>query len=287
MTTLLLIVAACSTAPVQEPLPPTDEIFQIAVDGVFREYQLYIPENAFAGAPLVVMLHGFTQTHIAFKELSAMDRVADQHGFVVVYPLGTQAFGQPHWNAGLELSQVDDVFFIETLVETLQDTYQLSDDVFVSGFSNGGFMAYTLMCETKGLIRAIAPVAALMSGNTYEDCENPDPISILHIHGTSDLVVPAFMPMIPFGGFGGGPVLLEMLSFIKERFSLPEWIETDYNERVRYLRSVHETSRIELYLIEDYGHFWPSNTSPERRVESLDASTIIWEFFETFIDDTP
>ena len=285
--TVLFTLYGCTTEAEKILLPPTDAIFQIDVDGVVREYQLYIPENTFEGAPLVVMLHGFTQTHLAFKELSQMDRVADQHSFVVVYPLGTRAFGQPHWNAGLELSQIDDVFFLESLIETLKKTYTLGDDVFVSGFSNGGFMAYTLMCESQGLIKAIAPVAALMSGNTFGTCETPDEISIMHIHGTNDFVVPAFTPMIPFGGFGGGPVLFDMLSFIKETFDLPEWQENDYNETVRYFESIGSLNRIELYIIADYGHFWPSSVSEERFVDAFEASEMIWQFFETFIKDTP
>src|SRR3954466_13945063 len=37
-------------------------------------------------APLVVMLHGCTQTAASFSSGSLMNRTADRHGFVVAYP---------------------------------------------------------------------------------------------------------------------------------------------------------------------------------------------------------
>jgi poly(hydroxyalkanoate) depolymerase family esterase len=37
-------------------------------------------------APLVVMLHGCTQTAAAFSSGSLMNRTADRHGYVVAYP---------------------------------------------------------------------------------------------------------------------------------------------------------------------------------------------------------
>ena len=280
---VIFLLAGCQVEEEKILLPPTDALFQIEVDGIFREYQLYIPENTFEGAPLVVMLHGFTQTHLELQAISQMDQVADEHQFVVVYPLGTSAFDQPHWNAGLTLSQVDDVFFIETLIQTLQETYSLSEDAFVSGYSNGGFMAYTLMCESDR-IKAIAPVAALMSENTFNDCDRPAEIPVLHIHGTDDFVVPAFNPMIPFFGFGGGPVLLDLMEHLRSEFDLPEFEESRYNERVTRLETKSPQTSITLYLIEGYPHVWPSARNVQTNDASFEASSIIWDYFSSWLD---
>jgi polyhydroxybutyrate depolymerase len=288
ITLFLFVLAACETEITKVPIEPVDAMFQIEVDGITREYQLYIPENTFEGAPLVVMLHGFTQTHLQLKALSEMDAVADEHAFAVVYPLGTRdrLLNQPHWNAGLELSEVDDVFFIETLIQTLQETYSLSqNDVFISGFSNGGFMAYTLLCETNNLFKAIAPVSGLMSSETAASCEAPDPVNILHIHGTADAVVPALTPMFPIFGFGGGPILMDLLETLRLSYDLPAFTESNYKDSILKMSTSSTTQTIELYLIDDYGHFWPSAARTETFDPGLEASIVIWDFFARFVDE--
>ena len=285
---IVLVLAACQAPEEKVLLPATDAIFQMDVDGIAREYQLYIPENTYEGAPLVVMLHGFTQTHLDLKALSQMDAVADQHQFVVVYPLGTRAFGAPHWNAGLSLSQVDDVFFLETLITMLQDTYSLSrNNLFISGFSNGGFMAYTMLCESSLEISAIAPVAGLMSGQTFETCTSPTPTSVLHIHGTADFIVPPEAPMIPLFGFGGGPPLLDLFNSLNETFFLPPFERVLYNETVETYKAQNNDLFLALYLIEGYGHLWPSERNNLDVNPGFEASELIWDYFKQTIKVTP
>ena len=53
-----------------------------------RSYKLYIPANATPGKlmPLVVMLHGCTQTPDDFATGTGMNRLADERGLIVAYP---------------------------------------------------------------------------------------------------------------------------------------------------------------------------------------------------------
>ena len=53
-----------------------------------RPYFVYTPENYHAGeeVPLVVMLHGCTQTATDFASGTKMNQLADQYRFIVVYP---------------------------------------------------------------------------------------------------------------------------------------------------------------------------------------------------------
>jgi poly(hydroxyalkanoate) depolymerase family esterase len=53
-----------------------------------RSYKLYIPAHATPGAlmPLVVMLHGCTQTPDDFATGTGMNLLADERGFMVAYP---------------------------------------------------------------------------------------------------------------------------------------------------------------------------------------------------------
>src|SRR5690349_10775358 len=66
-----------------------------------RTYFVYTPPNVRVGdaAPLLVLLHGCTQTAGTFAASTRMNAAADRHGFVVAYPEQAQACNpQRCWN---------------------------------------------------------------------------------------------------------------------------------------------------------------------------------------------
>ncbi len=69
-------------------------------DAGYRRYKVHVPAGRLAAAPaLVVMLHGCTQSADDFAAGTRMNRLADQHGFLVVYPeQGADANGSKCWN---------------------------------------------------------------------------------------------------------------------------------------------------------------------------------------------
>src|SRR4028119_213117 len=48
--------------------------------------RIYLPDHLPAGAPLVVVLHGCTQNAAGYDEGSGWSRLADRHGFAVLFP---------------------------------------------------------------------------------------------------------------------------------------------------------------------------------------------------------
>lgn len=285
----LIILVACSepSEPPQVPLPPTNEIQTIMHGEREREYQLYIPEGSFEGAPLLIMMHGYTSSHLILKGQSMMDEVAKENGFVVAYLLGTETIGGPHWNADLTLSAVDDVGFVETVIDHLATTYNLSsENVFGSGFSNGAFMTYTIACRAPEVFKAIAPVAGLMSGATYEACEDPAPMNILHIHGTGDLVVPVDGSMTLLGGFGGGPDVTGHFDFWQSAMNGEAETTTTPLSGVTVIESRSASGyHLKHIYIEDWPHTWPLSPNPNElgTDPGIHASEEIWEFFSQFV----
>ena len=53
-------------------------------DDVERSYRLHVPGNVAEGAPLVVVMHGYSSSASVIEEYSEMNRIADENGFVVV-----------------------------------------------------------------------------------------------------------------------------------------------------------------------------------------------------------
>src|SRR5213078_2691965 len=92
-----------------------------------REYVLYVPSSYDRAKPtaLVISLHGAGLWGAAQRETSQWDRLADEHGFIVVYPSGEGGGGPRVWHEGSEAGPSRDVRFISELIDTLELRYNI------------------------------------------------------------------------------------------------------------------------------------------------------------------
>jgi polyhydroxybutyrate depolymerase len=67
----------------------------IEVSGLKRTYLTYVPRGLAKGAPLVVVMHGSDENgaRIRIETGYGFERLVDERGFTVVYPMGTRAIG--------------------------------------------------------------------------------------------------------------------------------------------------------------------------------------------------
>ncbi|GEM_PF-1196240 len=258
-------------------------------DGLTREYILYLPDDLIPGSPLVFMLHGFSGNAGYMQATSGMNDLADLYGFAVVYPQGSSINGIPHWNADLDLSVVDDVGFLSALAAHLQTTYDLSvENTFIAGHSNGGFMAYTMACTSPATFQAIASFAGIMSGETWDTCATTEPVSVLHMHGTADPVVPDDGTMAPWLGWGGAPAVPIMLEYWQTRNALELASEAMVSATIQRFdyTSASNPYRVTYYRLLNMGHEWPQDDEIMPDDDDLnDTSQRIWQFFETVMSD--
>ena len=118
---------------------------------------MHLPPQAGDGQPLplVINFHGGGGEPLGHERYSGMDDLADEEGFIAVYPAGTSRFGDRllTWNAGgccgyAQEESVDDVGFVRALIDDLS-TVTLIDRsrIYATGLSNGAMMAYRLAAE--------------------------------------------------------------------------------------------------------------------------------------------
>ena len=77
--------------------------------------------------------------------------LADNNNFLPIFPQGTvhPTKGGTHWNIGAFTSgsSVNDLGFIQYIIDWLKDTYNFNHDrIYANGMSNGGFMSHHLAC---------------------------------------------------------------------------------------------------------------------------------------------
>jgi polyhydroxybutyrate depolymerase len=141
----------------------------IELDGRTRTYFVHLPPayNGKTLLPVVIVLHGATESPAGVEKLSGMSVEADQENFIAVYPRGTGRMNparMPTWNSGncggyAQRNHVDDVGFMRALIDKLEQDYAVDPKrIYVTGISSGGMMSYRLACELSDKIAAAAPV---------------------------------------------------------------------------------------------------------------------------------
>ena len=75
------------------------QLDSIIDQGVFRTYIIHLPSgyNTNNKYPLVFNLHGLRANALQQKTVTQFDKIADQKGFIVVYPNGTDKSWDYSW----------------------------------------------------------------------------------------------------------------------------------------------------------------------------------------------
>ena len=258
---------------------------RIQINGVDREYLVYIPSSysTRASTPLVLNFHGFGSSAFGQLLLSDWRSLSDQHGFILVYPQGAElASGGSHWNPNPVSeggkSSSDDLGFIEGLIDRLSKKYSIDlARIFATGFSNGAGMAYGLAHNSSELIAAIAPVSGLMSAGDIEVDSEINPVAIASFNGSEDLIR-------PIGGINGYLASVHDSTkywakankvAIKDRSKFNQ--EFDLTVKRRTFSNSDGVNAVQQYIIRGGGHDWFNIN-----INNKGLDEIIWEFLSGF-----
>ncbi len=267
----------------------------IVSSGQEREYLLYVPRSydSTKPTPLVISMHAAALWPAAQMETSQWNRVADEHGFIVVYPSGTTLRGggtgvlPKVWHMGPE-SVVTNVRFISELIDTLEAAYNIDPTrIYANGLSLGGGMAFVLSCTLSDRIAAVGTVAAAQT-LPWSWCTDPRPVPMISFHGTADPVV------LYNGGPSGDPfnpvefpnVTTWTANWAQRNRCAPDPVESAVETDVTRLEYIGcaDDAAVVLYTVQGGGHTWPGGKPmPEWMVgptsRSIDATRQMWAFF--------
>jgi polyhydroxybutyrate depolymerase len=266
---------------------------KIVSSGEDRRYLLYVP-STYAPArpnPLVISIHGFVEWPAHQMQISHWNDLAEEYGFLVVYPEGT---GFPRrWRAsGQAVGSADamvDVRFISDLIDELARQYNIDPArVYANGLSNGGGMSFLLGCTLSDRIAAVGSVSGAYL-YPMEECKPSRPVPMIVFHGTADPIVP----------YLGGPsrdfdIPLPVIpDWIVARAKLngcaasPAELPASGDASGIQFSGGDQGADVVLYTVNGGGHSWPGGEPlPEwiagHTTQDIDATRVMWEFFSRF-----
>jgi polyhydroxybutyrate depolymerase len=282
---------------------------RISVEGLERSY-LVQPAPGARGVgrlPVVVLLHGGTQTAEDIWRETSLPTLGAREGFLVVAP---EALDR-HWNdvrgasiAGNPASTVDDVRFLKAVIaEVIAQDHGDPSAVFMVGSAHGGFMTMRFACDAGEGLRAAASLLSTMPDALARNCKSPRPLPWLAVNGTDD-------PSVPFGGQVDGTVrrgeTQAALRSADDTFRF--WADragcaaptarqaiTDQgaDERHRWAERIMRTSCVggqvsQQVVLHGSGHVMPGLATDNRLAEralgpaapEVDGGTLVWMHFK-------
>ncbi|MBC7412360.1 MAG: PHB depolymerase family esterase [Bacteroidia bacterium] len=129
----------------------------------------YAPSALPANAPLVVVMHGCTQTATQVATQTGWNTMANRHGFYTVYPEQISANNSSlcfNWfEPGDQAKNQGEALSIKQIIDYMRVHYSIdSTRIFVTGLSAGACMGNVMMACYPQLINA----GAVMSGVAYK-----------------------------------------------------------------------------------------------------------------------
>jgi poly(hydroxyalkanoate) depolymerase family esterase len=194
--------------PIDTPTPRRGEFLEHTFSSAVgsRKYKVYTPTGCSTASsepvPMIVMLHGCTQSPDDFAAGTRMNALADQHGFVVVYPAQpANANAQKCWNWFRSEDQARDSgepALIAGITRQIARSHGVDDRrIFVAGMSAGAAMAVVLGATYPDLFTAVGA----HSGLPYRAAHDlPSAFSAMHGIAAPDRATSKAIPTIVFHG---------------------------------------------------------------------------------------
>jgi polyhydroxybutyrate depolymerase len=291
----------------------TTSIGTFESEGVERSYLLGVPssDDGETPMPLVLDMHGATQTATMHDNQTRMTQKGQDEGFVTVSPQGIGALN----GLWVERDGIDTAFIGE-LLDSLEARLCLDTSRFyLTGFSCGAMMTALLSCIDADRFAAAAPVAAQL---LMADCRPSRPVPVRAFQATTDVqpfyggsfdealdwvrsgvgdapmdeaqAVGKFRAVDPVMFADDGPGVVEVLTAWARRNGCADtFAEQPVSEHVRLLTwdDCPVDAPVELYVVEGAGHTWPGSTRDATfehlvgpTTMEIDATDLIWEFFQ-------
>lgn len=272
-------------------LEPTDGTSSFEEDvvwqGVTRRVLYIIPNmQTETLAPAVVVLHYHYGTPEVMANLIEAGRLAAEHGAWVILPEADR-----EWQEDPEkIGGTDDVGFLAKLITTATTLRPIDPKrVYLTGMSNGGFMAERMACARSDLIAGTAIVAATLRKSESAICAPTRPIPMAIMLGSKDTRITP-QANLDLGLLTGQKAFARFaaLNGCDANKTLSSQMPNTANDGT--VTTLQEAggcavgSGVRYYAIDGGGHTWPQGNYTGvsllgKVAEDFNATDEIWDFF--------
>lgn len=259
-------------------------------------YRLYRPARAVANMPLVVMLHGCTQSPEDFARGTGMNQLADALGFLVAYPRQSQSANpQKCWNwfrpGDQHRDRGEPALLAGVTREVIAEHAVDAGKVFIAGLSAGGAAAAVMAAAYPDLYAAVGIHSGLGCGAARDV---PSALAAMKRgSGAAGTGAPrAFVPVITFHGDRDTTVdevnSREIIAAASAAAGVPLDVKVEQGSSPsgrRYTRRSSATAQgevlVEQWTVEGLGHAWSGGNSAGSYTDPSgpDASREMLRFF--------
>ena len=289
---------------------PHRRLFFLSLLQSKRNYHLYLPGRYAAAKqwPLLVMLHGCKQDPVTFSSGTRMNQLADQQGFLVLYPEQRRlanAYRCWNWFDSSAHKSGGEAALIAGMVREVTASYGIDPArVYIAGLSAGGAMT-SIMASCYGKLFA---ACAIHSGLMYGAAESVSEATKAMKQGSraspentarqalaqEDF---SFVPAMVIHGTLDGTVSPANADQVVEQFTVMSKLAGDGSTALtestrsesggeRYAYTTHDYRRgdtllLRKVLVEGLDHAWSGGNAehPYNDPKGPDASRMMWEFF--------
>jgi polyhydroxybutyrate depolymerase len=307
---MAMVLPAGSTVVAQEYSPGfhTGWMLELGGDNITynRTYEYYIPSSydGSEAVPLLFSFHGLGSNPEGQIELTKFGALAEQEGFIAVFPEATALDPQGYpdcaqylpelpganimWNIGLNwtlqyCADIDDVGFVSDMLDWFEIDYNIDESrIYATGMSNGAMFSYYVALMLPGTFAGIAPVCSPMTVNGFE-FEGVPPLTMIMMMGTADPIVNYDGSPYAYGSMddtvtfwldadniASGPV---------ETVWGPASLDSTVVHRYAYSGGTDGTEVI-FFKVDEGGHTWPGGPLYSAYVGTvtthIDGSALIW-----------
>jgi poly(3-hydroxybutyrate) depolymerase len=157
----------------------TNVTLSLQVGGKTRNSVVHVPSGT-NKPPVVFFIHGATGSGANFQRETKGDATADREKFIAVYPSASANGASGTWD---DMQGTGNFPFFMAIIDTLNARYQIDKNrIYMTGFSQGGFISFAAGCFYSDVFAAIAPV----SGHAMKPCTIKRPVPTFMTWGASE-----------------------------------------------------------------------------------------------------
>lgn len=259
-----ILAAAFLSALAVSAFAQTSFILNLQVEGKKRAALLRVPAGLGEKPPVVFYVHGATDSGGWFQKMGNTDATADREKYICIYTCAGPNCGSAVWT---DMQGTSNFPYFFALLDSVDARYKVDRSrVYMTGFSQGGFISFAAACNYSDIFAAVAPISGYVNANATCDIKRPVPVYLTW--GTQE---------------GAANFLRSRDAWLKLNecpttgtLSKPYPASSPGTRRVRVAYGpCKENTTVIIDSIMGHGHYWPAQSNGNQADQ-------IWAFFKQY-----